>query len=208
MFKIRFQMFASLDEIIEANKDSFEGEEFQTSFGSISEKLSGLGYDVLLNHKEKAEFVPYSRLSEVVGQRDTFKGKVEELNSQLQKMKDGAGDNKELTSQIQNLMDTNQTLLADLEKTKINSEIMLSAKDAIAPKDILAFVDMNNIKVNAKGEVLGVESEINRLKIEKPYLFLSDEAKKKKAGGDPGGDGSQSTQGGMNAILRRAAGRL
>jgi len=99
--------------------------------------------------------------------------------------------------------------LKELERTKISTEIMLAAKDAINAKDLLVFVDMNNIKTNAKGEVLGVEAEIARIKAEKPYLFANPgDDKKKKGGGDPNGDKSKDVTGGMNAMIRRASGRL
>lgn len=208
---IKLQLFANIDDVIAANAQAFEGSNIKEQFSTIASKLGELGYDVLLNDKKKAEFVPSSRLSEVVSQRDQFKSKVEELNATLLKMQKDAGDNQQLKDQLQALMDQNNALLKEIETTRINAEIMIAAKDAINPKDILAFIDMNNIKVNAKGEVLGVEAEIARLKAEKPYLFIStegeDKDKKKKGGIDTSGGKGEQLKGGMNAIIRKAAGR-
>lgn len=206
--KFNLQLFATLDEIIEANADKFEGSNVKEQFETLNGKLTELGFDVLINNKQKAEFVPSSRLGEVVSQRDQFKTKVEELNAQLKGMQDKAGDNQALKDQLQQMMDTNTNLLKDLESTRVNTEIMLSAKDAINAKDLLAFIDYNNIKVNAKGEVLGVEAEITRLKTEKPYLFQSGDQGKKKAGTDPSGGKEDFKTGGMNAMIRKAAGRV
>lgn len=208
---IKLQLFANIDDVIASNAQAFEGSNVKEQFSAIASKLGELGYDVLLNDKKKAEFVPSSRLSEVVSQRDQFKGKVEELNATLLKMQKDAGDNQQLKDQLQGLMDQNNALLKEIETTRINAEIMIAAKDAINPKDILAFIDMNNIKVNAKGEVLGVEAEIARLKTEKPYMFAAgaagDDGKKKKGGTDPNGGKGEKQIGGMNAMIRKAAGR-
>jgi molybdopterin converting factor small subunit len=205
---INLQLFANLDEVITANEKAFEGSNVKEQFSSIASKLSELGYDVLLNNKKQAEFVPSSRLSEVVGQRDQFKGKVEDLNATLLKMQKDAGDNQGLKDQLQGLMDQNNSLLKEIEQTKINAEIMLGAKDAINAKDVLAFIDMNNVKVNAKGEVLGVDGEIARIKQEKPYLFATEpDDKKRKGGMDNSGGREESRVGGMNSMIRRAAGK-
>ncbi|MCX7924138.1 MAG: phage scaffolding protein [Clostridia bacterium] len=206
---INLQLFANLDEIITANTQAFEGSNVKDSFSAIQTKLGELGFDVLINDKKKAEFIPSTRLSEVVSQRDGFKTQVETLNTQLEALKKGAGDNEALKGEYQKLIDQNNNLLKEIETTKINTEIMLAAKDAINAKDLLVFIDMNNIKVNAKGEILGVEAEIERVKKEKPYLFTDPKGGKGgKGGSDTGGDkGDKSHGGGMNAMIRRAAGR-
>lgn len=206
---IALQLFANFDEIVAANTAAFEGSNLGESVKTLSEKLSGLGYDVLFNNKKSAEFVPSSRLSEVATQRDTFKNQATELDSQLKKMIEEAKGNEPLQAQLQKLQDANTGLLKDLESTRINSEIMLSATDAINAKDVLVFINYDAIKTNAKGEVLGVEAEIARLKLEKPYLFQGDEAtRKKKGGSDPNNDQGNPKNTGMNSMIRRAAGKL
>jgi regulator of replication initiation timing len=203
---------ANFEEILSANEKAFEGAgDVKGSFSTLSTKLNELGYDVLINHKEKAEFIPANRLNEVVSQRDTFKTQVQDLNKQLQAMQKGAEGNAALQTELQKLMDQNNDLLKNLESTKVNTEIMLAAKDAINAKDLLAFINFDNIKVNAKGEVLGVDSEIARLKTEKPYLFGTTDNKggKGNRGGmdNKGGKDDNSTVG-MNAMIRRAAGKV
>ena len=202
---IRLQLLAEIDEIMEQFKDSFEDASIKDNFGKISTKLNELGFDVLINNKQKAEFVPSSRLGEVVGQRDQFKTQVTELNKQLQTMKDAAKGNEELQAQLQELMDKNQGLLSEVETTKINTEIMLTASDAVNPKDVLVFVNRNNIKLSAKGEVLGVEAEVARIKAEKPYLFKSEQLGK-KGGSDNSGAHGKPDKFTMNSLIRGAAG--
>jgi hypothetical protein len=202
--RVNLQLFANLDDVITANAAAFEGSSIKDQFSSISTKLGELGYDVLINNKKAAEFVPSGRLNDVVSQRDGFKTQVEGLQIELAKMKDAAKGNDQLQGQLQGLMDQNKKLLDDIEKTKVDTEIMLAAKEAANPKDILLFIDRNNIKVSAKGEILGVDSEIERLKKEKPYLFNASGKPGKGGTGaeDKGGTGVKS----MNDMIRRAAG--
>lgn len=205
---INIQLFSDLDEVIKTNEKAFEGSNIKDQFTAINTKLSELGYDVLINNKKSAEFVPSTRLSEVVGQRDQFKGQVEALNKDLQTLKDAAKGNEALQSQYQGLIDKNNGLLKDLEKANVNMEIVIAAKDAINTKDIFAFINYDNIKLNAKGEVMGVEAEIARIKQEKPYLFTVAGDGKKKGGLDNKDElNKDKNLGGMNAMIRTAAGR-
>lgn len=206
--KIDLQLFADLDEVFTQHADDIKDGADQ--FKSISAKLNELGYDVLLNNKEKAEFIPSSRLSEVVSERNNFRTKVEDLNKQLESLKNSSKGNEEMQNKLQEMMNENTNLLKDLEKTKVNSEIMVAAKDAINSSDVVAFINFDNIKVNDKGEVVGVEQEISRIREQKPYLFQTSEQPKKKGGTDPaaGGSGSVSGNLGMNNLIRKTAGRI
>jgi len=204
---LALQLFANLDDVIASNSTAFEGTNAKESYTALSTKLGELGFDVLINDKKKSEFIPSTRLGEVVGQRDQFKGKVEELTAELVKLQKGAGDNDALKSQYQSLIDQNNGLLKELEQTRVNAEIMLAAKDAINAKDLLVFINHDAIKINAKGDILGVEGEVARLKSEKPYLFANPSSGN-KGGMDTSGDkGSESKLTGMNAAIRRAAGK-
>lgn len=207
MERLNLQLFADLNDIITNNADAFEGVDLDQTFNPITSKLGELGYEVLINNKKQAEFIPSSRLAEVVGQRDTFKAKVEELNASLTNLQTAAGDNQQLKDDYQKLINQNNDLLADLEQTRINTEIMLSAKDAVNAKDLLLFINHENIRVNATGEIIGVDAEIVRLREEKPYLFQT-EAGSKKAGMDgAGNEGAGQKISGMNAMIRQAAGK-
>lgn len=197
---------ANFDEIMQNHADSFkDGNDKQTVDG-LTEKLNGLGYDIIFNNKEKAEFVPSSRLSDIASQRDTFKSQVEIQNKQLEDLKANSEGNVKAQKEIQALMDKNTELLTDLERVKVDSEILLEASDAVNPKDILLFVDYNNIKQTAKGEARGVKEEIDRIRKEKPYFFPQ-RGSGNRAGFDSGaGAGDNNSGRDMNFLLRRAAG--
>jgi hypothetical protein len=204
--KFNLQLFADFEAILKDNADKFteDGESIKESYSKISAKLGELGFDVLLNNKKQAEFIPSSRLGEVVGQRDMFKGKVEEMTKTLATLQAGAGDNQKLKNDLQTLMNSNTDLLKELETTKINTEIMIAAKDAVSPKDLLLFINTDNIKVSAKGEILGVEGEIERLKKEKPYLFKTEQTNRR--GGSEPGAGSGGEKMSMNSLIRASMG--
>ena len=204
------QFFASLDDVINANTDAFgEGDTTRDSFTAISDKLKGLGYDVLINHRENAEFIPSSRLSEVVAQRETFKQQAEQAIIELNKLKGEQGISEEAQNQINTLITQNETLLTQLREASMQLEIMSIATDAINPKDVIPFVDMTKIKTDKDGHVTsGAKEEIDRIRTEKPYLFNKQQNGGSKGGFD--GQGGQGGQGGggkvdMNAAIRRAA---
>ena len=198
---------ANFEDIITQNEKAFEGSNHKESFTALSAKLNELGYDVLINNKKEAEFVPSSRMHEVVSQRDNFKGQLEQANINLNALKDGARGNDALQGELQKMVDQNNQLLKDLETTKIRTALLVSAKDAIDAQDLLAFVNMSNIKLKANGDILGAEEEINRLRKEKPYLFSVSGEQRRKGGMDNGGaGGAEAPKGGMNAMIRRAAG--
>lgn len=204
------QFFASFDDVVSANADSFgEGDTTRASFDAVSGKLKELGYDVLINHREKAEFIPASRLSEVVAQRETFKTQAEQAIVELNKIKNQQGMSEEAQKQINDLISQNQGLLSQLQEANVQLEIMSLATDAINPKDVLPFVDMTKIKTDKDGHVTsGAKEEIDRVRTEKPYLFNKQQQSGSKGGFD-GAGGKSGTEGGgkldMNAAIRRAA---
>jgi len=199
---------AKIEDIMEQHADALKDSPVnKDSFSSIQTKLNELGYDVLLNHKEKAEFVPSSRLGEIASQRDTFKTQVDGLNSELESMKKSAGGNQELQAQLQAMIDKNNASSVELEKAKIQAEFATLAKDAINTKDLLLFVDFSNVKINSKGEVIGVDAEIARLQKDKPYLFNGQANQNNRGGTDGSGTGG-GTKASMNSMIRRAAGHF
>lgn len=208
---LNLQFFASIDDVMTAHADAFgEGDTTKDSFASISDKLKGLGYDVLINQRDKAEFVPASRLSEVVGQRETFKAQAEQAIIELNKLKSQSGISEEAQKQINGLITQNENLLNQLQEANVQLEIMSSAADAINPKDIIPFIDMTKIKKDKDGNVVsGIKEEVDRVRAEKPYLF--NKHTDDNAGSKGGFDGSGGSGGGagqktdMNAAIRRAA---
>lgn len=195
---------ANLEEIMSQKAEAFQGEDFKAYHSKLSEKLTALGYEVLINQKDKAEFVPASRLHDAVSQRDTFRTQTDQLNQQLAEMKAKTED-PESKLKLQSMIDENQKLLVQLEETKKRTEIISEASGAIDPRDVVVFVDMTKIKITAKGEVVGAKEEVDRIRKEKPHLF--GKAGGSKGGADNSGDSASGQGLGMNASIRQAAGR-
>lgn len=207
---LNLQFFASFDDVMAAHADSFgEDDTTKDSFTTVSDKLKELGYDVLINQREKAEFIPASRLNDVVAQRESFKAQAEQAIIELNKLKNQQGMSEEAQNQINTLIGQNEVLLSQLQEANIHVEIMSSAADAINPKDIIPFINMDSIKKDKNGNVVGgVKEEVDRVRAEKPYLFNKKQVDSSKGGYD-GSGGSSGESGGqktdMNAAIRRAA---
>lgn len=207
--RVNLRMFATIDDILTSNAEAFgEGDTTKQSYEALTTKLKDLGYDVLINHREKAEFIPSARLSDVVSQREAFKSQAEAAIKELNQLKTQAGMTPEAQQKLNELITQNETLLDELQKTSVQLEIMSNATDAINPKDIIPFINMDAIKLDKNGKILsGVTEEVTRLRTEKPYLF----AGSKPAGSKGGFDGSGAAGAGgagkpdMNAAIRRAA---
>lgn len=198
---------AKIEDIISANEAAFTGSNHAEAFNGLSAKLQELGFDVLINDRKNTEFVPAGRLNEVVSQRDGLKTQLEQANINLETMKAASKGNEELQNKLQAMIDSNNSLIKENEQMKLQSAIILAAKDAINAQDLLAFINMDSIKINKQGQIIGIDSEIARLKTEKPYLFGGTNNNSGRGGSDNGG-GPNIPTGGMNGLIRRAAGRV
>lgn len=196
---------ANFEEIATTHADKLVDKDYKTFFGDVNAKLTELGYEVLINDKKNAEFIPAGRLADVVGQRDGFKSQVQTLNAQLEAMKKQNPDNQKMQADLQQMIDSNNALMLENERIRVDTEIMLEAKDAIDPKDLLLFINRDKVKANAKGEVVGAKEEVARLRTEKPHLF--NKVATGKGGKDPGDNKPGAVTGGMNSMIRKASGR-
>lgn len=206
--RLNIQVLAEFGDILTEHADAFAGDAtIGETFTGLSTKLKDLGYDVLLNKREAAEFVPAHRLSETVAQREQYKAQVEAANVELTKLKGQSGMSSEAQEQLSNLIATNENLLQELESAKVQMEVMSLATDAINPRDILGFIDKNKIKLDKKGNILsGAKEEVDRIRSEKPYLFAGKQQPKNAKGGADGAGAQGSTDKlDMNKAIRRAA---
>ena len=208
MMKINLQFFANVSDIMTEHSDAFpEGSDFGTRFGDIQTQLQALGYDVLINNKSKAEFIPASRLSEVISQRDGYKRQLDQAAIDLAALKAAPGIPAEAQSQIDSLIQANQTLIDSLKEANLNLAVVTEFGDAIDASDILQFIDKSKLKIDKDGKITsGLTEEHERLKSEKPYLFVAAQAGQAGAGRDPGGNGGSGGEPAtMNSLIRRAA---
>lgn len=209
MLKVNLQYFAEVADVMTNHPDAFPaGNDFEARFQGIQAELQGLGYDVLINNRENAEFVPMSRLSEVISQRDGFKKAADEASTALKALKEGGGISEEAQRQIDSLIEANDGLIASLKEANTRLAVITKFTDAIDPNDIMQFINMSKLKLDTDGRVVkGLDEEYARIKNEKPYLFRVDNGGSRSHGGaDPnesGQDGREKAT--MNSLIRRGA---
>ena len=205
--KINLQFFANIADVMSAHPDAFpEGTDFGTRFGDVQTQLQALGYDVLINNRASAEFIPASRLSEVISQRDGFKALLDKANKDLEAIRGQENIPEEAQRQIDSLIQANTGLIDSLKEANIKLGIVTEFDDAIDASDIIQFIDKTKLKIDKDGKITdGLTAEHERLKSEKPYLFVATQTETKKAGQDPGPGGSGHEKATMNSLIRRAA---
>lgn len=208
--QINLTMFASLDDVLSTHSDVFtEGNDFGERFGAIQGQLKDLGYDLIINNRQNAEFVPSTRLSEVISQRDGFKTQAENAIRELNELKAKDGITPEAQQTIDSLIEANETLLSTLVEANMNLDIVTAAADAKNPKDVLAFINKEALTIDKKsGKVTkGLDEELERIRAEKPYLFneSNNAGNKSKAGSENKGSGGSGDNHDMNSMIRRSA---
>lgn len=123
------------------------------------------------------DFVPKTRLDEVIAERNGLKDQVAERDKQIDGLKATAGDNQVLKDQIAELQQTNKTAAAEYEKqlTQVRLdnavELAISGAKARNAKAVKALLDLTNSKLGDDGKVDGLEAQIKALQKSDPYLF-------------------------------------
>lgn len=142
---------------------------------SISAKVKELGYAPILagNAKDKPDYVPYERVEELTGHKNTLTTQNGELTVQLEAMKKAVKGNEDLVAQITDLqkqIDSTKGANADITKkfaVKF-AALVHKAKDA---GDLEKFLDMSKLVVGEGDVVTGLNEQIEELKKSKTYLF-------------------------------------
>lgn len=209
--EINLRLFSDLETIMSGNADAFkDSPDFKTNFDAMSNTLKSLGYDILINNSSASEFVPISRMNDVVAAREQYKNQINILNQTLETMQNEKGLSKQSQAQLNKLIQDNKALNEKVLDMTTNMEIIINASDAINPNDVLAFVDKTKLKQEANGTISGVKEEIARIRSEKPYLFNAQQQQQQERQ-QSGTDNSQFRNNGgdklsMNALIRRSAG--
>ena len=132
--------------------------------------------------KSKGDMIPKSRLDEVIGERDTYKGQVVERDKQLVDLKKQieGGDITQLQDAIVKLQQENKaaadSYAKELKKIKTDNYVdkMLTtaeAKNTIAVRALLAdFLSKNEL--GEDGTIKGLDAEIEKLKSAEDSCFM------------------------------------
>ena len=115
---------------------------------------------------------------------DELKTKNEELSKQVAKnekdlksLSKSTKDNEDLQNTIKSLQDENKQMKTDFESKissmKLNSAIdtSLAGHKARNTKAVKALLDMDNIKLNDKGELEGLDDQIANIEKDNAFMF-------------------------------------
>ncbi|MDN2612999.1 phage scaffolding protein [Apilactobacillus sp. EABW-1NA] len=115
---------------------------------------------------------------------DELKTKNEELSKQVAKnekdlksLSKSTKDNEDLQNTIKSLQDENKQIKTDFESKissmKLNSAIdtSLAGHKARNTKAVKALLDMDNIKLNDKGELEGLDDQIANIEKDNAFMF-------------------------------------
>ena len=127
--------------------------------------------------KAKSDELINSKTEELKKANESLQSQIAERDKDLKTLKKQAGDNEELTNQFKELQskykqDTDN-LTKELQQTKLNSAVdsALGKAKIRNTKAAKALLNMDDIQLNDKGELEGLDNQINSLQKSDGYLF-------------------------------------
>lgn len=171
-------------------------------FGLDSLELSEeLGNKVLEALKNKV--IPKSRFDDVNNAKKNAESLLAERDKQIEDLKASAGASDDLKKQIEKLQADNKAAVeakdAEIKSIKINNAVNTALLSAGAKniKAVMALVDMDKVKLSEKGDISGIDEQIEALKGSDDSKFLFKEDKPsttikgtKPVSGNTGGAGA------------------
>ena len=134
---------------------------------------------VLKSHKDdlSGKYIPKTRFDEVNTQLTTTRDELAKRDSQLSTLETVAKDNKELSDAIQALKVENekqeteyQAKVSDIQKR--SAVALMLADDVHDASLVMGLLDLKQVQVSPSGEVAGLKGQVDKLKEEKPFLFV------------------------------------
>ncbi|WP_233553545.1 phage scaffolding protein [Lactobacillus sp. ESL0228] len=127
--------------------------------------------------KAKSDELINSKTEELKKANESLQSQIAERDKDLKSLKKQAGDNEELGNQLKELQgkykhDT-ENLSKELQQTKLNSAVdsELGKAKVRNTKAAKALLNMDEVKLNDKGEVEGLDNQISSLQKSDSYLF-------------------------------------
>ena len=118
-----------------------------------------------------------SKIDELNKTNESLQSQISERDKDLKTLKKQAGDNEELTNQFKELQNKykqdTENLTKELQQTKLNSAVdsALSKAKVRNSKAAKALLNMDEVKLNNKGELEGLDEQISSLQKSDGYLF-------------------------------------
>lgn len=117
---------------------------------------------------------------------DSYKEQITERDQQLETLKNKTGSEDELKSVIDSLKEANSQKDAEhrklLNKQKLDYEVKLELKSAKArnEKAVKALLDLETVKINEDGKLIGLNEQLEKLKETDNYLFDTQQNKQEE----------------------------
>lgn len=146
------------------------GEELATK---IEEVVAEKKINLIVDDKEKPNYIPKTRLDEVIGTKNELKNQLANQLAEVEALKKAAKGNEELTKAIEDLQNKNSEWESKYNKNLIENNVKMLALQhkAVDPSDLAKFLDYENLSLEENGSVKGLAEQISELKESKPYLF-------------------------------------
>lgn len=138
----------------------------------------------------------------------SLKTQIADRDKDMKSLKKQAGDNEELSNKYAELQskykDDTAKLSEQLSETKLNGALdsVLNSAKVRNTKAVRGLLNMDNIKLNDKGEIEGVSDQLESLKKSDGYLFDEGQHQEYKPGGGQGSDDKNTVQDLVNTFKK------
>lgn len=147
----------------------------------------------LFSEEIKNKYVPLYRFNEINDELKGTKTEIENRNSQIEELKKFEGDNQSLKEKLEEMgkinVEETEKLKSSFEKEKVKNLVkvaLLSTEKKPHDIDLVSsLINLEQIKINEKGEVEGLEKQIEELNNTKQFLFAQDTKGKADEGWKP-----------------------
>lgn len=127
--------------------------------------------------KAKSDELINSKTEELKKANESLQSQIAERDKDLKSLKKQAGDNEELSNQFKELQNKykqdTENLTKELQQTKLSSAVdsALGKAKVRNSKAAKALLNLDEVKLNEKGEVEGLDDQISSLQKSDGYLF-------------------------------------
>ena len=159
--------------------------------GIEEEKLDSVIGDI--NKELPKYFIPKDKYNEVAEAKKKLEADIQEMDNQLEQLKNAAGNSEELKAQIEQLQAENQKAAEEWQAKMAQMQLdyaidkALTAAKAKNAKAVKALLDMEKVKLDGE-QLLGLDDQLKAIKESDPYLF--GDSKKIGDGTNPPGAGT------------------
>ena len=143
--------------------------------------------------KELKGYVPMHRFEEVNTENKSLKEAAKENETALENLKKAAGNQEELTAQIQQMQneakEAEQKHMEELKEIRMTNAIRLAIAGKTQDEELVAgLFDRTKLILDDDGKVTGLEEQLKSLRESKSFLFKEEKPGKPgfhKVGGNP-----------------------